>query len=132
MAERALARRIGAAPRISSSEAVRAAEWLRSIAETAAGTSLAEIVADFPIVAALIEGIATASPYLWDLLCADPARFAALLAAEPKAHLQLLQSRLAEAVAICTDEATAMCLLRRFKAETALLIALTDIGEVWE
>ena len=132
MAERALARRIGAAPRISSSEAVRAAEWLRSIAETAAGTSLAGIVAEFPIVAALIEGIAAASPYLWDLVCADPARFAALLAAEPKEHLKLLQSRLTEAVAACTDEATAMRLLRQYKAEAALLIALTDIGEVWE
>ena len=37
----------------------------------------------------------------------------------------------ASAVAAAEDEATAMRLLRRMKAEAALLIALADIGDVW-
>ena len=71
------------------------------------------------------------SPYLWDLAAAEPGRLLTLLNADPDEHLAELLEKTAKAVAATKDEAEAMRLLRRMKAEAALLIALADIGGVW-
>ena len=49
----------------------------------------------------------------------------------PTQHLAALLAENGRAVAASEDEAEAMRLLRRMKAEAALLIALADIGGVW-
>jgi glutamate-ammonia-ligase adenylyltransferase len=130
----AFVRRLASTPLTSSPEAARLTlgEWLGSVSDTNAGRALAQIVTDFPIVGALIAGIAEGSPYLWDLVRADPARLAALLEADPEEELKALQSRMAQAVAACATESDAMRALRQHKAEAALLIALADIGDVWD
>ena len=71
-----------------------------------------------------------ASPYLWDLIRAGPDRFVTILEAEPE---QRFASVLADARSAgeAASEADAMRILRRAKAEAALLIALADIGGVW-
>ena len=80
----------------------------------------------------LLGGIAEAAPYLWDLIRADPARLLRLLSGDPEEEL----------AALLADDARApprrragprplMRILRRMKAEAALLIALADIGGVW-
>jgi glutamate-ammonia-ligase adenylyltransferase len=128
-----LAAAINRAPRLSAPKEARARvdDWLGEIARTAAGKALKPVLAASKSrLGELVASIAEASPYLWDLIRADPDRFAAILDAAPDQRFAsvLADARSAgEAVA----EADAMRLLRRAKAEAALLIALADIGGVW-
>ena len=128
--ERTLAQRVAAAPQlctpIESRKLVNA--WLASIGRTMAGRALKRRVADAPKVAALLAGIAEGSPFLWELATAEPERLLALLDADPDVHLPAILSKTARAVVATKSEAGAMRLLRRMKAEGALLIALADIG----
>jgi [glutamine synthetase] adenylyltransferase / [glutamine synthetase]-adenylyl-L-tyrosine phosphorylase len=96
------------------------------------GISLARLTADFPVAERLIESLAGGSPYLWDLVRTDPARLVALLESDPDERLEDLLSRMRQEVAACADETAAMRSLRQHKAEAALLIAIADVGGVWE
>jgi glutamate-ammonia-ligase adenylyltransferase len=127
-----LARRIVAAPALSSAEAAQArlGDWLAEIAGSAAGRALAELFADHPTVRSLIAALADGSPYLFDLARADGERLAALLACEPELRFRELLADARRTIP-AAGEAEAMRLLRRMKAEAALLIALADIGGVW-
>jgi glutamate-ammonia-ligase adenylyltransferase len=84
-----------------------------------------------PHAKSILLGITEASPYLFDLIRADPARALRLLGCDPEAHLAALIAQASLAVAAAGDDAEVMLLLRRAKAEAALLIALCDIGGVW-
>jgi glutamate-ammonia-ligase adenylyltransferase len=130
----ALARRIATVPLTSTSPAAQdaVARWTESISDTPAAISLARLTADFPMVGRLIDSLAGGSPYLWDLVRMDPARLVALLEADPDEQLQALQSRMRQEVAACTDETAVMRSLRQHKAEASLLIAIADVGGVWE
>jgi [glutamine synthetase] adenylyltransferase / [glutamine synthetase]-adenylyl-L-tyrosine phosphorylase len=130
----ALARRIATAPLTSTTQTARGAveRWIESISSTPAGISLARLMADFPVVGRMIDGLAGGSPYLWDLVRRDPTRFVALLEADPDERLEALQSRMRQEVAACSDETAVMRSLRRHKADVALLIAIADVGGVWE
>jgi [glutamine synthetase] adenylyltransferase / [glutamine synthetase]-adenylyl-L-tyrosine phosphorylase len=131
--EGTLARRIAAAPRLFAPEAARArvAAWLAEIAGTPAGPRLKRLLSDHSQLDALIAGIAEASPYLWDLARADPARLAALLESNPEARFEAILGDTMRVLAATADDADVMRLLRRMKSEAALLIALADIGAVW-
>jgi [glutamine synthetase] adenylyltransferase / [glutamine synthetase]-adenylyl-L-tyrosine phosphorylase len=107
------------------------AEWLGEIRDGADGAALDALFARAPEKRALIETIAAFSPFLWQLASEDLARLLALLAADPDAHLAQLIERTAAAVAASADDAEVMRLLRRMKAEAALMIALADIGGRW-
>ncbi len=104
-----------------------------------AGELLGEFLADAgPLMAdagepvsTLLLGIASHSPYLWQLIRASPERLARLLAAPPEVSLLVCLSELRQACELATSEAGLMHLLRRAKQETALLIALADLGGVW-
>jgi glutamate-ammonia-ligase adenylyltransferase len=85
----------------------------------------------FPHARAILEGIAEASVYLFDLIRADPARAVGLLEADPDDRIAQLVTALRADMAEAADDAAAMQLLRRMKAEAALLIAFCDIGGVW-
>src|ERR1700684_1669582 len=78
----------------------------------------------------VLLGIADHSPYLWTLVQEDPARLVRLLKHPPAdsldALVQTLLSRRDE------HEADLMPALRRAKREAALLVALADIGGVWD
>jgi glutamate-ammonia-ligase adenylyltransferase len=111
----------------------RVEEWL---AEQAGGApadalSLSAIMAAHPPVRALIDAIASSSTYLWHLVRADPARLVRLLDADPDESLARLRAAAAHLPADAA-EAEAMRRLRVMKAEAALLIALADIGRVWD
>ncbi|HEY1541339.1 MAG TPA: bifunctional [glutamine synthetase] adenylyltransferase/[glutamine synthetase]-adenylyl-L-tyrosine phosphorylase [Xanthobacteraceae bacterium] len=127
---RALARRLTRAPLLGDPQAshARVADWLTS----PQGAAVAPLVADLAPVRALIEGIADGSSYLWDLVERDGARLAAMLQADPDEHLAALLAGTAHAMAAAAADEAAMRLLRRMKAEAALLIALADIGGVWD
>src|ERR1700727_95783 len=78
----------------------------------------------------VLLGLADHSPYLWTLVQEDPARLVRLLRRPPGESLD----ELVQALAARRDEQEAdlMPALRRAKRESALLIALTDIGGIWD
>ncbi len=127
-----LAARFVAGPKLfAPAEAQRRlADWLGDISPDDAG-ALKDISAAFPQAKAILEGIAEASPYLFDLIRADAVRAVRLLQSEPDDHLAALIDKTVADVAAASDEAEVMSALRRMKSEAALLIALCDIGGVW-
>ena len=78
----------------------------------------------------VLLGLADHSPYLWALVHEDPDRLVRLLRRPPDESLDAL----VQALASRRDEheADLMPALRRAKRESALLIALADIGGVWD
>nr|WP_246662874.1 bifunctional [glutamine synthetase] adenylyltransferase/[glutamine synthetase]-adenylyl-L-tyrosine phosphorylase [Pseudolabrys sp. FHR47] len=127
-----LAECIATAPVLTDGAAARARvdAWLSSLADGEAQT-LRALFAAHPRVATLVESLAESSPFLWDLVTGDAARFIALLQAEPERHLAGLLDRCGGEAAHAEDVAHAMRALRKMKAEAALLIALADIGGAW-
>jgi len=133
LGDSSLVRRIAAAPHLQATDEARArvANWRVEIAGVSAGKTLTRLAAAHPRLDALITGLAGGSPYLWDLVRDSPERFVALLEAEPERRFGDMLADARRAIAATRDEAEAMRLLRRMKAEAALLIALADIGGVW-
>src|SRR5262249_44476038 len=81
-AHSSLAQRIAAAPRAGADDAGVDA-WLTEISGTPAHATLRQIFADHPSVSAFVAGLAEFSPYLWELVRRDPARFVTLLESDP-------------------------------------------------
>jgi glutamate-ammonia-ligase adenylyltransferase len=78
-----------------------------------------------------VGGIADAAPYLWDLVQADVARLVRLIGSDPDRMLIALLAATQKAVASAGSADEVKRILRRMKAQAALLIALADIGGVW-
>src|SRR5262249_46313885 len=135
LGDSSLVRRIVAAPHLQAAGEARArAGYTCGLAEPPAlpaGKTLIRLSAAHPTLGALITGLAGGSPYLWDLVRGSPERFVALLEAEPERRFRDILADAKRAIAATRDEAEVMRLLRRTKAEAALLIALADIGGVW-
>jgi glutamate-ammonia-ligase adenylyltransferase len=127
-----LAARIVTAPCLVEPAAAKSkvSEWLAGLAE-GNGTAMRALLAAHPTVRTLVESLAESSPFLWDLVTIAPARFLAMMANEPERHLDDLLATSGAAAAREEDIDAAMRILRRMKAEAALLIALADIGGVW-
>jgi [glutamine synthetase] adenylyltransferase / [glutamine synthetase]-adenylyl-L-tyrosine phosphorylase len=104
-------------------------DWLAEL-EPSQSSALDELL-DHPFAKTILLGIAEFSPYLFDLIRADAARLIRLLACDPERHLVTLIEKTSNDVFAAAGETDAMHLLRRMKAEAALLIALCDIGGVW-
>jgi glutamate-ammonia-ligase adenylyltransferase len=121
------ARLPSAAPRSSA----RVSEWLGSLTASAAGNALSKLIHETPALAQLVGAIAKSAPYLWDLICADPARLLRLLDSDPAARLESLLAETRRSAVLARTPAALMRSLRRAKAEAALLVALADIGNVW-
>ena len=104
-------------------------DWLSEL-EPAQSAALDELL-EHPFAKTILLGIAEFSPYLFDLVRADAARLIRLLTCDPERHLASLIEKTSRDVFAAAGEAEVMHLLRRMKAEAALLIALCDIGGVW-
>ncbi len=128
-----LATRLLQAPQLADPErAYRHVEdWLRSLARSATGRALKQLVAGRPVVRKLLEGLADGSPFLWDLASREPERLLVLLRSDPDARLVALLTETIPSVHRAADEADAMRQLRHMKSEAALLVALADIGGAW-
>jgi glutamate-ammonia-ligase adenylyltransferase len=126
-----LAARFAEGPHVAASSTAeqRLRDWLAELEPQHAAAIEASLVN--PFARAILAGIAEFSTYLFELVRADPARLARLLACDPDAHLTSLVETTRRAVMAAPDEAEVMRLLRRMKSEAALLIALCDIGGVW-
>jgi glutamate-ammonia-ligase adenylyltransferase len=108
----------------------RVADWFADLPPEQS-RALQDAMARHSHAKAIIEGVAEASPYLFDLMRADAARFIGLLESDPEIRLAALIAEAEQGVNAAADEADVMQRLRRMKAEAALLIALCDIGGVW-
>jgi glutamate-ammonia-ligase adenylyltransferase len=130
-AEQLLATRI-ALPRVPAADAAQARvkAWL-AVADQPAAAALTQLLADHAAVRELIAVFADGAPYLWDLVRADPARLLTLLQSDPDARFEDVLAGATATAAATLDEGGIMQLLRRLKAEAALLIALADAGGVW-
>jgi glutamate-ammonia-ligase adenylyltransferase len=129
---RSLAAQVIAAPRLFASEDAlrRFDDWLAGL-EGEPAKVLRCLCDGKATVHALILGIADGSPHLWDMVRADPARLATILASDPETRLDAILRDAAAEIASTLDESHVMRLLRRMRAEASLLIALADIGGVW-
>ena len=71
------------------------------------------------------------SPYLKGLCTRAPDRLARLLRDGPEGAFVYAERELSEALVSDCDMAGAMCALRTFKADVALLTGLADVGGLW-
>src|SRR5579863_4985229 len=115
------------APRLAAPAEAR--RRLASLIETPSGADLAPELGRGRT-RDVLPGLADHSPYLWGLVKEDPERLARLLRRSPGESLDSLVQTLAERRD--DEEADLMRALRRAKRESALLIALADIGGVWD
>ena len=122
-----LAQRLVAAPRCASLAAAR--RLFKALLDEPSFASARDLAGLAPV-RDLLLGLADHSPYLWALIGEDSARAARLLSAPPEASLDALIESIDAAT--FEDEAEAMRALRRAKHEAALLIALADIGGLWD
>ncbi|MGL4260730.1 MAG: bifunctional [glutamine synthetase] adenylyltransferase/[glutamine synthetase]-adenylyl-L-tyrosine phosphorylase, partial [Afipia sp.] len=127
-----LASRFVAGPKLFAPQDAerRLADWLGDVSPEAAN-ALREVSGSFPHAKAILDGIAEASPYLFDLMRADAGRTVRLLQCDPDDHIAALIDKAVADVAAAASEADVMTVLRRMKSEAALMIALCDIGGVW-
>ncbi|MGD1016283.1 MAG: bifunctional [glutamine synthetase] adenylyltransferase/[glutamine synthetase]-adenylyl-L-tyrosine phosphorylase [Roseiarcus sp.] len=123
----ALADRLREAPRLAAPAVARGR--LEALLGQREAATLSALVARRGV-RDLLLGVADHSPYLWRLIGDDPGRLARLFGAPPEdslaALIEALGSRRDD------DETALMRALRRAKAESALLIALADLGGVWD
>src|SRR5246127_2226720 len=126
-----LAARFVEGPYIAASEQAeqRLADWLAELEPEQSAVLVALL--DAPAAKRILLGIAAFSPYLFDLVRSDAARLIRLLRCDPDRHLAALIETASREVFAAPGETEVMRLLRRLKAEAALLIALCDIGGVW-
>ncbi|MFL6836980.1 MAG: bifunctional [glutamine synthetase] adenylyltransferase/[glutamine synthetase]-adenylyl-L-tyrosine phosphorylase [Bradyrhizobium sp.] len=126
-----LAARFVDGPHVSASNQAeqRLQDWLAGL-EPAQSAAIDQLL-DQPFATRILLGIAEFSPFLFDLVRADAARLIRILACDPESHLASLIEQTSSDLLEAASETEVMHLLRRMKAEAALLIALCDIGGVW-
>jgi glutamate-ammonia-ligase adenylyltransferase len=121
----------GALPLPSAGARKAVSAWLSGIARKISGKALKSLVEKDQALARILAGIAETAPYLWELLRADPSRTTRLLTRDPENQLAALLSATGAAAAAASGREPLMRILRRMKAEAALLIAIADIGGAW-
>ena len=132
----ALAARFVSGPHITATSNAehRLRDWLAELEPVQSaeiGAWLDRPFAESCYIKAILLGIVEFSPYLFDLIRADPARLVRLLGGDPERHLAELIEKTSQQVMAAAGEADVMHLLRRMKSEAALMIALCDIGGIW-
>ena len=121
----------GALPLPSAGGRKAVSAWLSEIARKTSGKVLRSLVDEDQALARILAGIAETAPYLWELLRSDPSRTTRLLTRNPENELAALLSATGAAAVAASGREPLMRVLRRMKAEAALLIALADIGGAW-
>jgi glutamate-ammonia-ligase adenylyltransferase len=111
-------------------DAPRAEARLRDFLDSAGAENLRALAEGEPV-RDLLRALADHSPYLWRLVTADPARAERCLATAPETSMDACLHRVSKACDAAEDEAALMQALRRAKQETALVVALADLGGVW-
>jgi [glutamine synthetase] adenylyltransferase / [glutamine synthetase]-adenylyl-L-tyrosine phosphorylase len=127
-----LVHRFGAMlPKPTAEASARLAAWLADVRPTPVRKALATLLRRNQALGRVLGGIAEAAPYLWNAIEAKPARLLRLLGADPARSFASLVKKTKVGAARARSQPELMRILREFKLEAALLIALTDIGGVW-
>jgi [glutamine synthetase] adenylyltransferase / [glutamine synthetase]-adenylyl-L-tyrosine phosphorylase len=128
-----LAHRVDRAPLVPGSFCSdgRLKTWLASLGSDECARQLKQLFDTHPAVTQLINGIAQASPFLWDLVRVSPQRLLSFLITEPEQAFERILLAHADAITPDAAEPEVMRALRLMRADAALLIALADLGGVW-
>ncbi|MGQ0446446.1 MAG: bifunctional [glutamine synthetase] adenylyltransferase/[glutamine synthetase]-adenylyl-L-tyrosine phosphorylase [Beijerinckiaceae bacterium] len=121
--------RLRTAPHIY--DARRAGSRLADFSALPGAAELQSLVSE-PGVRALLLAVADHSPFLWQLATANPSRLKRCLETSPAACLETCLGALDETCNQASSEAEIMRALRLAKQETALLVALADLGGVFD
>jgi [glutamine synthetase] adenylyltransferase / [glutamine synthetase]-adenylyl-L-tyrosine phosphorylase len=127
-----IGRLAGTLPEPSAQGAARVAAWLLTVKPKSAASEIKTLIRRHPAAGRLLGGVAEAAPYLWDLIAADPAGFVRLLLCDPERELAALLTEMQSDAAAVQSQADLMRALRGVKSRAARLIALADVGGVWQ
>lgn len=113
-------------------EALLARELIERLRDDEAAEALTQHFAANPASADLVAGILAHSPFLTQIMRLDPAGLVSALTTAPEVRRDTLLAEIAATAASGVETAELMRALRRFRQAMALLIALADIGGVWD
>lgn len=111
--------------------AKRVTDWLKTLEARARSAYDGLIVAN-PQLPDFVAAVFDGSPFLFDLVRRDCARFLRLLASDPEISFQALLAHVSTLGQGEPDDESLMRDLRLARQEVALLIALADLGGVWD
>lgn len=109
-----------------------ARDLIERLHDDAAAEALGAHFAAYPRSVDLVAGVVAHAPFLAQIMRQDPAGLLACLTSAPEAHRDALLAEIERDGGAATETAELMRLLRRFRRTMALLIALADIGGVWD
>jgi glutamate-ammonia-ligase adenylyltransferase len=119
-------------PARTNADALLAGELIERLHDEAAAEALRGHFSEHPRSAALVAGVLAHAPFLAQVMRFDPEGLLASLTAAPEARRDALLRDVMAQGAARTETAELMRALRRFRQAMALLIALADIGGVWD
>lgn len=106
-------------------------ELTEAAADAGLGRELAALTKANAALVPFLAAVMSYSPFLRALMIDEPGRLLELLSADPKARARKIVTATASSWKR-NDEAALMAKLRRARAELALLVALADLGRVWD
>lgn len=119
-------------PTRAKAETLLARELIERLHDEEAAKALAAHFATHPHSAALVAGLLAHSPFLTHVMRFDPAGLLAVLTSPPEARRDALLAEVTAQGGADGETPDLMRALRRFRQAMALLIALADIGGVWD
>lgn len=119
-------------PARATAAALLTRELLERLRDDAVVDALSGHFAAHPNSAALIAGVLAHSPFLTQIMRFDPEALLACLTQAPEMRRDALLAEMEAFAAAGCETADLMRELRRFRRSMALLIALADIGGVWD
>ncbi|AMJ59246.1 bifunctional [glutamine synthetase] adenylyltransferase/[glutamine synthetase]-adenylyl-L-tyrosine phosphorylase [Bosea sp. PAMC 26642] len=119
-------------PARARTETILARDLIERLRDEEAGAALTALFGDHPKAAALVAGVVAHSPFLTQIMRFDPQALLAALDADPAQRRDALLAEVERHGGPDGETADLMRALRRFRQKMALLIALADIGGVWD
>jgi glutamate-ammonia-ligase adenylyltransferase len=118
-------------PPAASEVKARLADLKESATEAGVAKPLDTLLKTHAVLGPFLATVMAYSPFLRSLMVDEPARLVELLSADPAARLRKTVRATASGWKK-PDEAELMASLRRARKEVALLVALADLGRVWD
>jgi len=109
----------------------RLAELDEAAVEAGVGDALAAVLNAHSTVGPFLASVAEYSPFLRSLMLDEPKRLVDVLSADPSARTRRIVSRVSSSWKR-DGEAEFMAKLRLARSEVALLVALADLGGIWD
>lgn len=109
----------------------RLAEFEEAAVEAGVGEAFAKLLGTNETLGPFLAAVADYSPFLRALILDEPRRLVAVLSVDPQLRIRRIVSATASSWKK-GDDADVMAVLRRSRAEVALITALADLGGVWD